>query len=752
MHVRILAAVLLFAAHALAAREAAAPAAPPTPADRIIDCPLPSAVYLEDADGERKLVGTTPTLDWRGLRVPAGARVWLEFGDEGNLSAIDVIKDIAAGANALGVDALILECTGAIPDTFWAELCTVKELKCLGGLELSDLTAKELARFPRLATLECKPLSNAAISAIPAHAPNLERLVLTGAEFNDDGLACLEKMPALKSLRITDLKIGAAGLAHIARMKGLRRLELDFSTVEGASMALLKDKGLAYFRCAQIVLSGFDLDIRRTLGAPVMDAKDLRAFFNPKPVVDEAMAKTINALIPKLDHEDFAERQAATDKLLELPPETMPWLRNLIVSMKDSLSLEQDTRLREILAGLGTKARLGTGRLIAAELNKAVAESPAHYLAPSPKLLKKLERRVGFEFDDVSLATVRDILMPELGAPIVLDPELEHFPSSCSLRVTCMRMVLAIEWIAKLTDVQVVPRGDVVILARGDRARALRLQEVFYDLPSAKGEAPWTDAEAAWLCAVLASRTPVTGRLMPWSMGPLQLESCERTKDGRLRIVADPEAHKEIERVLAEFTHSPYQEPPLTPKWLDKIQQELDKHIDLDNVSDMRAFDAFQMATGLQVATEGEIQYSGEDITVKGTWREALLLAAEKAKAVLLPERGTLIRAQARNFVGLPAARRIFDVRPVLAAGVGPKDLAAAVKELFAPVHEDPTSEPFPLRGRFFAAVDPWTEQRVHAVLKAAAATGKIPTLPPVPWFFETLKYVPAAKGEDIAR
>lgn len=242
MHVRILAAVLLFAAHALAAREAAAPAAPPTPADRIIDCPLPSAVYLEDADGERKLVGTTPTLDWRGLRVPAGARVWLEFGDEGNLSAIDVIKDIAAGANALGVDALILECTGAIPDTFWAELCTVKELKCLGGLELSDLTAKELARFPRLATLECKPLSNAAISAIPAHAPNLERLVLTGAEFNDDGLACLEKMPALKSLRITDLKIGAAGLAHIARMKGLRRLELDFSTVEGASMALLKKR------------------------------------------------------------------------------------------------------------------------------------------------------------------------------------------------------------------------------------------------------------------------------------------------------------------------------------------------------------------------------------------------------------------------------------------------------------------------------------------------------------------------------
>lgn len=308
--------------------------------------------------------------------------------------------------------------------------------------------------------------------------------------------------------------------------------------------------------------------------------------------------------------------------------------------------------------------------------------------------------------------------------------------------VTNMRMILSIEWIAKLADVQVIPRGEAVILARGDRAKALQMKEVVYDLPSAKGEAPWTDAEAAWLCAVLASRTPLTGRLMPWNMGPLLLESCARTKDGRLRVVAEPEAHKELERVLAEFAHPPYQEPPVTPEWLEKMERSLDKHIELEDVSGMRAFGAVQQAMNFPIAIEGELQFSDDIITTKGCMRNALMLAADTAKAVLLPENGKLIRSQARCFGGLPATRRIFDVRPVLAAGVKPTELAVAIKALFAPLHEDPTAEPFPLRGRFIAAVDPWTEQRVHAVLKAAAETGKIPPLPPEPWFFQTLRFV----------
>lgn len=752
MHVRILAAVVLIAAHALAAGEAAATAEPPAPAERVFDCELPSSVCLVDADGEYTRVGTTPTLDWRGLRVPADARLCLEFGDEGDLDVPKHIKEIVAAANALGLDALVLQCNTTIPDTFWAELAGVKALRSLGGFELSDLTAKELARFPKLAALDCKPLSNAALDTIAAHAPNVERLVLIGSDFNDDGLACLEKMPALKSLRIINQKIGAGGMAHIARIQGLKRLELDFSIVDGASMALLKDKGLAYFRCAQLVLSDLDLGIRRVLGAPVMDAEDLRAFFNPQPVVDKAKEKEIDALIRRLDHEEFAERQAATDKLLELPPEAAPWLRSLTVAKRESLSLEQDSRLREVLTVLDEKTRLGPSEAIATELNKAVEEAPAHYLPPSPKLLKKLERRIGFEIVEGSFATVRDKLTPELGAPIVIDPHLELSSGSWSLRVTDMRMALAIEWIAKLTDVKVIPRGEAVILARGDRAKALQLKEVVYDFPSAKGEAPWTDAEAAWLCTVLASRTPASaGRLVPWNMGPLQLESCERTKDGRLRVVADPAAHKKLEPVLAEFAHPPYQVPPVMPKWLEKMERSLDNRIEFENVSGLRAFGAVQQAMNFPIVVEGELFYSDDYITTKGCMRDALLLAAATAKAVLLPENGRLVRAQARCFGGLPAARRVFDVRPVLAAGVKPADLAAAVKALFAPLREDPTAEPFPLRGRFIAAVDPWTEQRVFAVLKAAAESGKIPPLPPEPWFFKTLKFVPTAEGGDIA-
>lgn len=753
MHVRILSAVVLLAAHALAAGEPAEPAAPAASEPTFV-CELQAEVFLLDDEGERTPLGTTPTLDWRGLRIPAGKRVGLNFKIDHLLTQEVHIRKIAEIANASGIGWLDLRRLDTRRPECWAVLKDVKHLHGLAVYELSDITARELERLPELAELECIPLSNAALETIVARAPKLERLVLGDAEFNSDGLACLKKLPALRHLRILDRNLNAAGVAHLAGIQSLRCLELDASKLDGSAMAHLKDAQLSNFQCAQIEWPDSKGGTSHILNAPVLDAKGLHDFFHPMSAVTEERAEEINALILALDQEDFTGREAATDELLALKLETRPWLQARMQELSGTLSLEQASRLRGVLNALDDRARNGDARRVATELDAAVKETPAHYLPLSPALCRKLKRRIKFEIRNASVSTIQEVLGSKLGAPIVLDPVITELPASnrgiCSSGFT---VESALEWAAKACDLEAVPRGDAVIFTSSERAKALRLKEVFYDLPSGKGEAPWTDQEAAWFCSILASRTPASaGRLVPWNMGPLLLESCERTKDGRLRVVADASTQPTIALALKEFANPPYQEPPVMPEWLKKIEQALDKSTEVMGLSNIAVYEAFQKASGLQLDPEGENQYSGENISIKGTWRSALQRTADIDKSVLLPENGRLIRAQARVFGGLPAVRRVFDVRPVLAAGVEPKDLAAAVKALFAPLGLDPTLEPFPLRGRFIAAVDPWTEQRVFAVLKAAAESGKIPPLPPEPWFFKTLKYVPAAEGDDFAK
>jgi type II secretory pathway component GspD/PulD (secretin) len=159
----------------------------------------------------------------------------------------------------------------------------------------------------------------------------------------------------------------------------------------------------------------------------------------PVPALTEEQRKLAAQAIAELGNEDYEAREAAGEKLRKLGPAVVPLLEeSLKAENKDA---ERQTRLTRLVEDL----KLG------GDLDAQLAQA--------------LQRRVSFEFVDTPLSEAMTFLGSlTTRAKFSVDPDLDGI--QINLRVTDMKMDLALEWIARLAEAKVVKSGNTVKLVK----------------------------------------------------------------------------------------------------------------------------------------------------------------------------------------------------------------------------------------------------------------------------------------------
>lgn len=154
-------------------------------------------------------------------------------------------------------------------------------------------------------------------------------------------------------------------------------------------------------------------------------------------------AKAVEEAIANLSSDEFNTREAASKAIAGAGAGALPILEAALNRADDP---EAQSRLKDLVQGL--KDQLGGG-------------------SGSDALNQALARKVSFEFTDTPLADAvafLDSLIRGKGAKIAVDPEVAK--RSISLKVSEMKLELALEWVAKLADCQLVKSGGTVTVKR----------------------------------------------------------------------------------------------------------------------------------------------------------------------------------------------------------------------------------------------------------------------------------------------
>lgn len=155
-------------------------------------------------------------------------------------------------------------------------------------------------------------------------------------------------------------------------------------------------------------------------------------------------AKAVEAAIKDLASDEFATREAASKAIADAGIGALPLLQ---AAMKKTDDVEAQSRM------------------------KALAQAFLEELGGdegSEALNNALERKVSFEFIDTPLSetiTFLNSLVRNSGAKIEVSDTAPR-DAAINLRVTEMKLGMALEWIAKLSDCQLVKSGGTVTVKR----------------------------------------------------------------------------------------------------------------------------------------------------------------------------------------------------------------------------------------------------------------------------------------------
>jgi hypothetical protein len=451
----------------------------------------------------------------------------------------------------------------------------------------------------------------------------------------------------------------------------------------------------------------------------------------PKPETPDfgltaAEVQEINIDIVNLESDDFAVRDAATNKLIAMGSKIKPFLAARLdkPDSKDSENLRHG--LKMAIAGI---EKLETDQAIAEatrDLDKAVDEAPAHFIPPDPGVIEKLKTRVTFDFVDKSLSDSLDFVSEAAKLPIFIDPvvKTESVPN-LNLHVTQMSADLALDWILKLAGCDKVVRGKVVIISTTERADKLGSQKRSYTLPAPSDGTAWTEEETKQLIPFLKQCTGDAGeRLVDIT--------CTMEKAGAVSVYGSLSSQSMVEKFLPSLTTERLL--PI-PAWADEIEHRLDDNLDVefDHARLDEAVNSLNTHIKINIILDptcsemvgNEIDYHAG----KRSFRDLLLMLCEQVDLIIEPENQCLFLTKSPN---LDKATCVIDLTAALNAHIPVDDLRQKLGPLCSTARI--------IHNRWYAVLDPWTCQRAVKVVEAAAKTGKVQELPPEAWFFKTFK------------
>jgi len=156
----------------------------------------------------------------------------------------------------------------------------------------------------------------------------------------------------------------------------------------------------------------------------------------PAPVLTDAEKAQVEKQIKALDANDFSVRDGAEKSLIAMGAKILP-------SVKAALENTKEPEVRSRLGHIAQAFAPGPSKL---EIEAALATT------------------VTFEFADTSLADALKTLQGMSKGVLVLEADPSLANASISLKVTAMKVSLALEWIGKVAGAKVEVNGNHVSL------------------------------------------------------------------------------------------------------------------------------------------------------------------------------------------------------------------------------------------------------------------------------------------------
>jgi RNA polymerase sigma factor (sigma-70 family) len=258
---------------------------------RVFDSALPLLVF-EDPGRHPKTLGSTPTPDGRGLRIPGQSR-WLVSprppGDgvvmDHTVGGIRLSDIVTPHLNGPDLRAFVTEVRRqqipgvAIYDVAFTDddLAQLDDLPCLETLflcseRISDAGLQRLQRLPglrHLSVIAAGAPGNRVTGAGLAHFTGLERLTVDSLGIGDEFVDSLRGMSHLKELEVRRAGIGDAGWEKLAATqplpRGLEHLRIEEGTIGPRGMAALQ--GLTGLKRLELYRDDIDDPVFQAIGA-----------------------------------------------------------------------------------------------------------------------------------------------------------------------------------------------------------------------------------------------------------------------------------------------------------------------------------------------------------------------------------------------------------------------------------------------------------------------------------------------------
>jgi RNA polymerase sigma-70 factor (ECF subfamily) len=597
-------------------------------------------------------------------------------------------------------------------------------------------------------------LSNSDVPLNAAFFTELAKLPLKTlklADGNPQHLAELRGMKSLERLVVQDSKtLSDAAWADIATHPNLRVLLARGPVSDTAAAQLLKLTKLEVVS-VQPTVKGFELLSK----LPQLANLDVRA----SDVLDVDLLASPAPLPPKLKELSLGR---STEKLMELA-ELRKALSHVRVNGWNPLA-DADPKQKAL-------ADEEKDDLIAFE--NAQHDPNAALPSENSELNAVLNNRLlTVDFVDTSLQQALTQIADHSGTRIVMDPALPNSDgqSHINLRVSDMNCALALSWVLKLSDLDFVKIGHIVLVTTNKRAtQAVNPKTRDVALPANPDEKPWTLEETQALAQTVSFWSGVCHAAYAvnsdkcYGLKDAQMEHvCTATAPGALAVTGS--AAERIDELVRDFQDIPPR--VIIPRWIQQVEEKLDMPLTIGASPTAKGrtleWACSALAKGLQVplmldpkivkAGTGQVLIP-ESWPVKGaTGRSALLELCAYAKLCVgyRSDVQLMVLSKMPDVFGelYPV---MLDLRPALKAGAPAAELAAALKK----VNESSGVAATTVRGRWMALTDPWTARRAAAVIDTAAKSGKV-SQAPVPWFFETRGYAnvespkpPADDGYD---
>jgi hypothetical protein len=470
------------------------------------------------------------------------------------------------------------------------------------------------------------------------------------------------------------------------------------------------------------------------------DPKDEKK--DPAPVattsgLSDDEKKHVDALIKQMDSDDFAMRADAQQKLFVMGEKIVPYLNGFLAG-KTKLSPEVNISLPKVVDEIVRTARTQRIEKDLAQLEKAIAEAPAHYFPPSAEVKAKLAKKVTFEFVDVPLNDAAAWLEKNLNIPFIIDPVLKGTDiPAINLRVTDMAGDLALDWVLRLADLFYVIRKDYVLLTTHDRAAKLCLLAYEIVLPTREGEAPWTFAETELMADILKIEPVAFYKQYENDYGWHQPEPAlvKAVAPGKLLVHDDRDARTHYSHFLEIFKTGVididlYLSPPT-----EKLKQALQKEITLAFGKDATLPDTLSFLNTMTKLTI--VLDPNANLNATGKLRKDIIFDKKPMSEVLtticdsfnlaydLRNNAIFITDREKVKKNAKLACVAFDLAPALKAGLNEGQLLQSFYQITKLREEPPV-----LRGRWIGHIAPEQIPAAIKMLDTAAKTGKIPNTP----------------------